>query len=484
MSLARDLSRWRHQESAAPLTMRRAWHSAATSQLAVVQSVPGFRTIIVGGGNRSGKTRISMEVTVALTLGSDHPHARRYWLAHGVNPDLLPKGPAEAGVFARSSNASIKNHRRQFESLLPPGSFAWHNRDNKGEAYVEVTVPGYDRTARLFFLSCDQGEDVFSGAEWRVTFMDEEGPAKVWDEAGARVASLNGWQIMANTPLKGRTWVYWRYVATTPARCVYLEINPADNPHLPPETVAYLASLDKSESRLRGAWVEVEGAVYPEWSRVRHILTRPKWRQRYPEIPWPDDGWPVLPPEWPRFRAMDFGAANPCVVLWFAVDTHGRRVYYREAYHQGQAIASWWAPLILRAEGVGDGPTDWTGLPGDRAAERGWADPAGAQEIRDLRAAGVYFAKANKSLTAGISRVREGLQADGHIAVLDGACPKLVGEIEQYQWPEQRDEKANAKEVPRKKDDHAVDCFRYGEVGARRYLRLSSFVADEGEEAA
>jgi hypothetical protein len=483
--LAAALSRLAHQQKTAPLTCWTAWHSPQTSQRAVVQAVAVYRTVIVGGGQRTGKTASILAVDVALARGSDDPHARMFWTRHGVDPDLFPKGPGEGAITALTSSLSMKNHRRQVERLFPPGTYRFVNRDGKGEAYIEFFVPGYELPGRIYFMSEEQGEEAFQSAKWRFSHHDEEGPTSaIWAEAGARLTDLDGWQIMTNTPIHGKTWVYHQFVKEPPAGVGVVNLYTEDNPFLPRNAVERLTARGNPDMRLRGAWENVEGLVYPEWDRRSHVVGRARWSERYPDIPWPEGGWPTLPAEWPRFRAMDFGASNPCVVLWFAVDTHGRRVYYREAYHQGRPIADWWAPLILRAEADPrgkDGPSAWTGCPPDRAATRGWADPAGAQEIRDLRARGVYFAKANKALTAGISRVREGLAAE-HVWVLEGACPKLVSEVEAYRWPDDKGTTTAIREVPVKRDDHAVDCLRYGEVGARRYLRLWSAEPDEGGE--
>jgi hypothetical protein len=53
---------------------------------------------------------------------------------------------------------------------------------------------------------------------------------------------------------------------------------------------------------IEGDWSAVEGAFFEMWSERAHVL-RP--------VP--------LPPEWGRYRAMDWGSASPFCILWVAV---------------------------------------------------------------------------------------------------------------------------------------------------------------------
>lgn len=91
-----------------------------------------------------------------------------------------------------------------------------------------------------------------------------------------------------------------------------------------------------------GDWSVIEGAFFPEFS-VRHIIE------------------PLtLPAHWTRFRAMDWGAAEPFSVGWYAVSDgelpqfpRGALIKYREWYgmKDGQPNVG----LKLTAEQLGDG---------------------------------------------------------------------------------------------------------------------------------
>lgn len=73
---------------------------------------------------------------------------------------------------------------------------------------------------------------------------------------------------------------------------------------------------------LEGDWSAVEGAFFDGWSERRHVVV-------------PFD----VPPDWPRFRSMDWGYAAPFSVGWWAVASdgvpgipRGCLVRYREWY--------------------------------------------------------------------------------------------------------------------------------------------------------
>ena len=43
-------------------------------------------------------------------------------------------------------------------------------------------------------------------------------------------------------------------------------------------------------------------------------------------------GGVLIPRDWPRYLAIDFGYTNPFVCLWAAKDTDGRLFIYRQIY--------------------------------------------------------------------------------------------------------------------------------------------------------
>lgn len=440
--IAQTLSRWKSARRRSPLGAWTAWHSGGTSQRALMSALERNRVVLALGGNRSGKTEWLRSVVVAMVLGSDHPVARAYWLRNGCNPDSFPKGPGKGWIIARRSNDSINYHRRQIDSLLPAGCSTWWNKNGKGEARVEIAVPGYEQTAEIVFKSEDQGQDAAQGDSCRIIAHDEEGDtSEVWDECSVRLWDQRGWQIMANTPIKGRTWIYYRFVVKPPHGVAVRWIHSLDNPFLPVEEAKKLEENEVlAAARLRGEFVVLKGRVYPMFSRAQHVVE-------------PFE----IPRSWPRYAAIDFGTRNPFVQLSAALDPDGRLVVYREHY-QARWVLSQHATAIKLAEGW-----EWVGEELARTGKQEpvdmrWADPEDPQQLASLNIDHDLDASpALRSVSYGIDRVGARLSTGG--LVVFSTCHNTIRELEGYIWRE------NGGDDPLKKDDHTCDCVRYLCVG-------------------
>ena len=115
-----------------------------------------------------------------------------------------------------------------------------------------------------------------------------------------------------------------------------------DNPFLMEDGQyeAMLLSLPEVERKrlLEGDWDVAEGAAFPEFSRVRHVVE-------------PFE----LPTNWPRIRAADYGYASPSCVLWGAIDWDNNIWVYRELYAK-HLTAEELADKILEAEQLDPAP--------------------------------------------------------------------------------------------------------------------------------
>lgn len=477
-----------------PLTLWRGWgdhdldgvpvaQGARTTQRRLVQELQWARNVVALGGQRSGKTEALRAAAVALVLGSDHPDARAFWLAHGCDPDLFPRGPGNrvrggAGWFiARTSGDSIRYSRPQVLALIPrwgpphpkaEKGAAWRelNLDGRGEARIEVMCPGYDLPAEFFFKSEDQGADGFDGDGIRVGHHDEEGKTvRVWDQVKSRLTDHDGWHLFSNAPIKGRTWVYDRFEREIEPDTTVRRLWSIDNPYLPRKRAAI---LDQHPSKGRGEFVATQGRIWPMFSRETHVV---------PHRVWPRD--------WPRFRAIDFGLRDPHACLW-AVLTRAQvvledgrvipdrsLVVYREHYQRGWTLAQH-VDRYRELEGWRRTEAGWERTPESERFEASWADPEDAQQILSLnRDHGVMAWNAIKARDAGENAVAEWLTPDATGSprlYVSEACPETIREWLDYLERSTTTTEGVPTHAPSRISDHTCDCGRYLVMGVRSWM--------------
>lgn len=480
-----------------PLANFVAWHRASprTSQRLAIRALEEHKKLVLFGGNRSGKTAIARAILVALVLGSDHEDAREFWLNQGMDPELFPKGPDTGWIIALSSEDSREYHRGQIFDLIPkwgpqhpmaPRGQSWHawNLTGRGQARIEFMVPGYETPAKIVFKSEDQKTKAFQGDAVRAILHDEEGKTDaIYEQCKYRLIDKDGYQIMADTPIYGRTWVYNKFVRNNPKKgtvnhVAVKHIHSIDNPYLPKHLAA---ELDKDPVRGKGNFVAQGDVIWGKvWDRSLHVV--PRFR---------------LPESTPLFRTIDFGTRHPFVCLYGGVLDHsiqlpngrvlldGTLVLYREHYKAGWELARHVARMRelegwTRKEPDPDrDPTrrpdlEWMEDPGNPVEqfETTWADPEDIQQILQLnRTYGITTNKAKKAVKAGIDLVTALLSPDAtgepRLVVMEDLV-ETIREIEDYMWVDKVDPEGVLREVPSKRSDHTCDCVRYMAMGVVR----------------
>lgn len=126
---------------------------------------------------------------------------------------------------------------------------------------------------------------------------------------------------------------HWLHLRAQTGKARMLESRHEDNPtlfNLRGEITefgqAYIGKLDSLTGvryqRLRlGLWVAAEGMVYEEWDPAIHVVDKF-----------------VVPIDWPRYWAVDFGYTNPFVMQCWALSPDGEMYLYREIYRTKQTV--------------------------------------------------------------------------------------------------------------------------------------------------
>lgn len=254
-----------------------------------------------------------------------------------------------------------------------------------------------------------------------------------------------GYAWLTTTP-KGRNWLYQEFVQQARALYAVYRTATGDNPFI---DAAYHDMLKESYSgdfarqELDGDFVAFEGLVYSEFDRMAHVRTpNPSPAQ------WGGDkgrGFARV------VAGVDWGYANPGVIVVYGVDSDGRLWGLHEEYARRRRIEEWAA---LAAQ-----------LQAQYGIETFFCDPSEPDFIAQFQQAGCYAVAANNDVLPGIQAVKNRLvvQGDGlPRLILSPEFVHTAAEFEQYQWLGSRD---GLRDVPRKVHDHALDATRYACMG-------------------
>lgn len=217
-----------------------------------------------------------------------------------------------------------------------------------------------------------------------------------------------------------------------------------------------LGSPELVRAWLEGDWEVVQGAYFPEFEAGKHIVQ-------------PFD----IPPDWTRFRCMDWGSAKPFAVYWVAVSDgqptpmmqqilpKGSLVVYREWYGtKGSNIG-----LGLTAEQVADGILDRDGADRiddailDPAAFAMNGGPSIAERIARHTAGKVMFRRGDNKRIPGWEAIRSRLVGgnEGPMLYIFNTCHHLRATL-----PALQHDPTKAEDVDTDGEDHAGDAIRYG----------------------
>jgi hypothetical protein len=228
--------------------------------------------------------------------------------------------------------------------------------------------------------------------------------------------------IVLSTPFGQRGWFYREWAGDGPWKKV--RITWRDCPRID------AAFIEEEKRSLGDDWVRqeyealfttLEGLVYPDFEAA---LT---------------DDWPN--PAGRAVGGIDFGWRNPFAALWGVLDKDdvlwidGERYLRQTPLHEH-------ATALKRLGGV-----LW------------YADPAGATEIAELRAAGVVVRPGDNDIRPGIAAVTARLRT-GRLRVRRGRCPNLLQEARLYRYPGEAERKLTG-ENPVDEHNHALGALRY-----------------------
>lgn len=392
----------------------------------------------VFGGNRSGKTECGAVETVYLARGI-HPYKKNIKDSSGWVVSLscqVQRDVAQAKVLHYLNRESIA------DIVMLSGR---KGSPQYGVIDYIIVKNVFGGTSKIGFKSCDQGREKFQGASLDYVWFDEEPPKDIYEECRMRVFDKKGQIFGTMTPLKGLTWVYEEiYLNNNNNPDIWCEnMEWADNPYLSKKEIKLLTqsmSDGQLSSRRYGNFSEGAGLVYPEFNPDIHIIEPFK-----------------LPKEWQDNISIDPGLNNPLSCHWYAVDFDGNIYVVAEHYEAGKDI-------IYHSQKIKDisDKLEWK----RDCSNRIFAlidSAAGQKTLSSVKSVAELFydygisvnMRVNKDIFSGIARVKTFLKnGEGKTKLfIFKNCVNMIREIKGYFWGEG--------DVPKKRDDHAMDELRY-----------------------
>lgn len=258
-----------------------------------------------------------------------------------------------------------------------------------------------------------------------------------------------GYAWLTTTP-KGRNFVYKEFAEGRPDHLL-VQASSGDNPHLARELLRAWDDLYVGEfaaQELQGQFVAFQGLIYPEFEQRLHTGVRPA------------DAGPFVR----VIAGVDWGVANPGIILVAGVDSDGRIWLLHEEYERQRRIEDW----VTRAKQLRD----------DYKIDLFIADPSEPDNIKKFKASGCKTEPADNRVLPGIQSVKARLyrQADGRPRLMiHPSAVWTIAEFEQYAWAKNMH---GLRDEPIKANDHCMDALRYLVMEAERAGRASRVVTE------
>ena len=401
---------------------------------------PHKQKILFDGGARSGKTVVLIEYIFARAF--QFPGAKQ----------LI------ARKFRSSAENSVWNETiRDYAARCPASGTLFHLVDSKLKVLFEngseIIVTGLDDKERVEKVRGTQYITIYLNEATELSYqtmldVSSRLSQKVADSSGRMAVPK---MLIDCNPRGPRHWLYSVGVLHTdpetgnqlPDAGIWARLHWSayDNKeNLSPEYLAILENYPEvmKQRMLWGKWVASEGQVYSEFQTDVHVVK-----------PF------SIPDEWTKIRSIDFGFTNPFVCLWGALDHDGNLYIYRELYKSG-VLTGEHAKTIRR-------------LSGHERILMTVADHD-AEERAELNSNGIPTDPAEKQVLMGIQEVQKRLKEKK--LFFFSSLKHTLSEMDSYTWLPPSEDR-NAKEEPRKLDDHAMDALRYMVMACRNGFEKS-----------
>lgn len=336
-------------------------------------------------------------------------------------------------AFCGKTITSLK--RNVVTPLLPVlRELGFEIHEKNSQNFIDISLSGRQNRFYLFGGRDESSASLIQGMTLTGVFFDEVAlmPRSFVEQAVAR-CSPSGAKFWFNcNPENPMHWFFEEWIKKAEEKnCLYLHFLMKDNPSLSKEVIARYESLYSGsfyERFVLGKWVAADGLVYPEAANGRYTKALPHSRAEK------------------HYISCDYGTVNPLSLgLWSKFGScwyREKEYYYSSRKHGAQKTdEEYYKELEKLAEGF--------------SFEAVIVDPSAASFIECIKRHKRFrVIRAKNDVANGIRRVHEAFKA-GKIFISPD-CKAALKEFSLYRW-----EESNAKDCPKKENDHAMDDIRY-----------------------
>lgn len=343
MEQAAELKRVRAMDFYEPTEKQLEFHNAGAR----------FRQRMLAAGNQTGKT-FSAGMEVAYHMTGDYPD---WWEGRRFKQPVVGWAGGVTAVSTRDNPQRILLGRKREwgtgtipkEKLVGTPVLARGEPDAVDSFVVRHVTGGL---STLYFKNYAQGREKWQGETLDFTWMDEEPPYEIYEEALTRLNRKKGSMLITFTPLLGMTEVVNKFFEPEP-----------DDPGAKHRKVIHM-TLEDATFYTKEEREDIE-SQYPKWMRRARVLGLPVIGEGM-VYPVPDEAISVepfpIPRHYRRIAGLDFGTAHPKATVWIAYDPDTDVIYVYDTYksedddvvHHADAIKSHgnWIPVAWPHDGL------------------------------------------------------------------------------------------------------------------------------------
>ncbi len=302
----------------------------------------------------------------------------------------------------------------------------------------------------ISFMNYTQDVDKFTGADVDSIWFDEEPRQDIYEESLIRTIDRGGHIFGTLTPVEGQDWIYRDVYEKRHENKIHvfnwsIDDNPFISQELKSEVLGRFRGQDL-EIRQKGLFVELYGLIYPQYNEDIHFI---------------DDF--DIPSHWPKATATDPHLAKPITTVWMARAPEDYKGFLKGDYFVYRELSKEGIPSdVVMALKVATGNERLKGRLGDPSLNIRSENFPGLNTFDEYAQLGWPMLPANKSVMAGIDKIRDYLGSRPPKLYVFKSCPGTNYEFKHYKLKDISDDfSKNYSDRILKRNDDFLDPIRY-----------------------